>query len=100
DLEPRPDSQVVPSNAEIQILCETDAEFDDIRKGVDRQFRVRKYDGYGNLEWTGFISPEFYSEPYLDEPYIITLTAYDGLGELKNKAFKALSGERSEERRV
>lgn len=91
--EPRPDSQVVPSNAEIQILCETDAEFDDIRKGVDRQFRVRKYDGYGNLEWTGFISPEFYSEPYLDEPYIITLTAYDGLGELKNKAFKALSGE-------
>lgn len=91
--DPRSDSQVVPSSAQIKIVCNTDAQFDDIRKGVDRQFRVRKYDGNGNLEWTGFISPEFYSEPYLDEPYYITLTAYDGLAELKNKDFKALSGQ-------
>lgn len=93
----RPDknSAVVPSVATIEILCNTDAEFDDIRKGTDRQFRVRHYTDSGagfELDWTGFISPEFYSEPYLYEPYIVTLEAYDGLGELKNKDFVALSG--------
>lgn len=97
EYHPSDDSQVVPSSAVVQILCETDAQFDDIRTGQDRQFRVRKYKGVDfdnlSLEWTGFISPEFYSEPYLNEPYYIELTAYDGLGELKNKDFKALSGE-------
>lgn len=96
DYRPSDDSQLVPSVASMQFLVNTDAKFDDIRTGNDRQFRVRKYKGPDvgslTLEWTGFISPEFYTEPYLNEPYIINLEAYDGLGELKNKPFLTESG--------
>lgn len=91
------DSQLVPSVAQIELLCETDGQFDDIRQGHDRQFRIRKYKGadVGSLvlDWTGFISPEFYEEPYLNEPYIVRFEATDGLKELENKDFVALSGE-------
>lgn len=95
---PSDGSQIVPSKATIQIKVPRGEEhkFDDIRTGFDRQFLCKKYKDSGSgfeLEWVGYITPEFYSEPYYHEPYIITLQALDGLGELKEKDFIALSGE-------
>lgn len=92
------DTQLVPSMATIQLLVEAGEEgkFNDIRVGDDRQHVVEKYLDTGSgfeLEWSGYITPEFYEEPYIFEPYVITLKALDGLGELKNKAFLMDSGE-------
>ena len=99
---PDDDSMLVPSKCRVQINVPRlgDGKFDDIRTGYDRQFVIKKYrklrgadDSTFSLEWAGYITPEFYQEPYLEEPYIIELEAIDGLGELKNKDFKAQSGE-------
>lgn len=92
------DSQIVPSVGIIQLLVERGEEgkFDDIRTGFDRQFLAKKYKDTGSgfeLEWVGYITPEFYEEPYYHDPYVITLKAIDGLGELAEKPFIALSGE-------
>lgn len=88
------DSQIVHSNVIIQFLVERGEEgkFEDIRIGFDRQFVVRKYKNTV-LEWVGYITPEFYEEPYLGEPYVITFKAIDGLKELQSKPFVQLSGE-------
>lgn len=89
-------TQLVASNAQIQLLCETESQFDDIRTGYDRKFLVKKYKDLGLgfiLEWVGYITPEFYQEPYIFEPYVITLKALDGLGDMSKKPFVALSGE-------
>ena len=95
---PSDDSQIVPSVALIQLEVPRGEEhkFDDIRIGFDRQFLCKKYKDTGSgfeLEWVGYITPEFYTEPYYHEPYIITLKALDGIGELKEKDFIAASGE-------
>lgn len=39
--------------------------------------------------WTGRVYPEQYTEPYVDSPYVTTIKAYDGLGNLKNIIFDA-----------
>ena len=40
--------------------------------------------------WKGYITPELYSAPWIDPPYDVTLTATDGLGELKMHTYPAL----------
>ena len=44
----------------------------------------------GTIRWRGFITPELYAAPWIDPPYDVTLTATDGLGELKMHTFPAL----------
>ena len=44
----------------------------------------------GAIRWRGFITPELYSSPWVDPPYDVTLTATDGLGELKMHTYPAL----------
>lgn len=92
------DNQLVPSEATIQMLVERGEEgkFNDIRIGDDSQHVVKKYIDRGDgweLEWVGYVSPEFYEEPYVFEPYTISIKAIDGLGELKNKPFIDDSGD-------
>lgn len=90
------DSQIVHSNATIQLLVDVEGKFNDIREGDDRQHVVKKYINPGSgfvLEWVGYVTPEFYEEPYLFEPYIISIKAIDGLGELKSKIFQQDSGD-------
>jgi len=99
EYHPSDDSQITPSSATIELAVETEDMFEDIRIGYDRQFLLKKYKditGTGSsfeLEWVGYIVTEFYEEPYIFEPYIITIKAIDGLGELQNKDFLAMSGD-------
>lgn len=44
----------------------------------------------GQRVWTGFVTPELYAAPWVDPPYDVTVTATDGLGELKRHTFHAL----------
>ena len=47
----------------------------------------------GTIRWRGFITPELYSAPWIDPPYDVTITATDGLGELKMHTFPALGNQ-------
>ena len=62
--------------------CSVDGEFADLYTPSARKFSVELYRG-GTKIWTGFISPELYSEPDIAPPYDVSLVATDGLGELK-----------------
>lgn len=92
------ENQLVPSEATVQLLVRRGEEgkFNDIRLGDDQQHVVKKYIDRGDgweLEWLGYVSPEFYEEPYIFEPYVISIKAIDGLGELKNKPFVMDTGD-------
>lgn len=89
-------SQLVASEATIQLAVEYEGQFDDIKTATDRQYIVKKYKDTGSgfeLEWTGYLSTEFVDEPYIFQPYIMNLKAIDGLGDLKNQAFIQDSGD-------
>lgn len=90
-----PNVALVPSNAVIQLLVRTQGEFNELFLGDDRKYLVNHYigDDEPGLEiyWTGYVIPEFHSEPYLFEPYVLEITASDGLGELKNADFKDIN---------
>lgn len=96
--EEREDLSLTNSHAVIQLAVEwgENNKFIDIRRGYDRQFLLKKYKDTGSgfvLEWVGYITPEFYKENYLDEPYYVEFKAIDGLIDMANKDFVALSGE-------
>lgn len=39
------------------------------------------------IYWTGFLTADYYSEPWTNSPYTISFTAHDGLGQLMNIDF-------------
>jgi hypothetical protein len=90
-----PNVALVASNATIELLVETSGQFNDMFLSDDRKYMVEHYIGDDEasieLYWTGYIVPEFHSEPYIFEPYHLTITASDGIGELKNKDFTDLN---------
>jgi hypothetical protein len=51
------------------------------------KFRVR------SMKFTGYISPDSYSEPFLSPPYESVITFTDGLGVLKEIDYRSPSGE-------
>jgi hypothetical protein len=48
---------------------------------------------YNEVVWFGMIAPEAYEEPYLDPPYTVDFTFYDGLGKLKELPLETPSGD-------
>jgi hypothetical protein len=44
----------------------------------------------GNPIWTGFLTPDYYQEPFVSPPYEVELLFTDGLGTLKNIDFNIL----------
>lgn len=62
--------------------CRVDGEFADLYTSSPREFAVELYRANTKI-WTGFITPELYSEPDIAPPYDVSLVATDGLGELK-----------------
>jgi hypothetical protein len=74
------------SMATINVECTTNFEYIGL---YDEEDLVRPVNVYKNdvLYWTGWLSNE-YSEPYDNVPYTVSITAADGLGILKNIAYK------------
>jgi len=54
----------------------------------DFQFRILKNN---NLYWQGYVIQDNYSEPFMPVPYLVTLRATDGLGDLKFYDYKDLN---------
>jgi hypothetical protein len=81
-----PNAALIASDCEFELLVETDGDFDELFQGDDKKFRTNLYIN-GDLYHTDYIIPEFHSKPYIFEPYPVTITASDRLGELKNHDF-------------
>lgn len=93
-----PNKPFLPSNMEVQLLSTENEEFAPIFLGDDRKYRVKYYTDTvktfisPQIYWTGWVIPEFYSEPYLAPSYEVTVTFSDQLGEMQNTAFLDESG--------
>lgn len=62
--------------------CKVDGEFSSLYTSDPTMYLVELYQGT-TLMWTGYVTPELYSEPDIAPPYDVTIVATDGLGELK-----------------
>lgn len=98
-----PSLALVPSELVLQVQREAQGQFDDLFTDDDRKFKVNHYVSDMGLEldfeldtefdsvlilyWTGYVVPEFHNEPWIHEPYDLTITATDQLGEFKNFDF-------------
>ena len=69
--------------------CLVDGEFSQFYTTDAKEFRVDLYRNSTKI-WSGFIVPELYSEPDIAPPYDVSITAADGLGELKRYDFLPL----------
>lgn len=69
--------------------CLVDGEFSQFYTTDAKEFRVDLYRNSVQI-WSGFIVPELYSEPDIAPPYDVSITAADGLGELKRYDFTPL----------
>lgn len=69
--------------------CQVDGEFSEFYTTNAKEFLVNLYRG-GVKIWSGFITPELYSEPDIAPPYDVNITATDGLGELRRYYYQPL----------
>ena len=78
---------VYGTSLEIYAECKVDGEYAEFYTSSADEFRVDLYKDQIPI-WTGFITPELYSEPDIAPPYDVQIIATDGLGELKNYMFQ------------
>ncbi len=81
-----PDLALIESKMDIELMNQIPSQFRFLFEGDDRKFKVVHYVDE-EVYWTGFIIPEFYSEPYIFEPFPVTVKATDGIAELKDADF-------------
>jgi hypothetical protein len=77
------------SSLEFPAECLIDGEFSELYATSATEFKVN-VTAAGVLIWTGYLTPELYSEPDIAAPYDVTITATDNLGELKNSHYSAI----------
>ena len=88
-LQRKNSGRVYGTSLEIYAECNVDGEFSELYTSSATEFRVQLYKG-NSLKWSGFVSPELYSEPDVAPPYDVHIIATDGLGELKQHNFEAI----------
>lgn len=88
--------------AEIEILASsTGAKLEDFLASNDTDIQVYfYYVNMGEVYWTGYIMQSDYREEWQDQNHIITLTATDGFGKLKNILFSNSGAEVTEKQKV
>ena len=62
--------------------CIVDGEFAEFYTSDPKAYKVELY-ATSTLLWTGYVTPELYSEPDIPPPYDVQVIATDGIGELK-----------------
>lgn len=76
------------TSLEFPAECLVADEFADLYTSDPRLFLVLLSINTSDV-WSGFITPELYAAPWVDPPYDVTVTATDGLGELKRVDYEA-----------
>jgi hypothetical protein len=93
-----PNKPLIPSNMELKLMCMENEQFANIFLSDDRKYRLEHYTddnpsfSTASLYWSGYVVPEFYSEPYIAPPFEVTITLSDQIGELKNLEFLDAGG--------
>ena len=70
------------TSLELTAECRVDEEFAELYTTDPFEFKVLVY-AENVCIWTGYVTPELYSEPFIAPPYDVKVTASDNLGELK-----------------
>lgn len=78
--------RIYGTSLEIYAECKVDGEYADFYTSSADEFKVEVWKDQTSI-WTGFITPELYSEPDVAPPYDVQIIATDGIGELKNYTF-------------
>lgn len=73
---------IIGKQVTINLLSESNFQFIDLHNSDARAHRVDIYRS-SVLEFTGWIVPDLFTEPYIAPPYPVSVTARCGLGELK-----------------
>ncbi len=79
--------RVYGTSLELYAECKVDQEFSELYTSNPQEFKVQLQRNDAVI-WTGFVSPELYSEPDIAPPYDVDIVATDGLGELKQYTFE------------
>ena len=79
-------SGVYGTSLEIYAECKVPGEYAQLYTSSAYEYQIQLYRDGVNL-WTGFLTPELYSEPDRPAPYDVRIVATDGLGELKRYEF-------------
>ncbi|WP_432714794.1 hypothetical protein [Pedobacter sp.] len=66
----------------LNIFSEYDGQFTEIMTADAKEFQVQIWKN-DTLHWQGYVIQDNYSEPFVSAPYLISLRATDGLGDLK-----------------
>lgn len=80
------DTPVVSSKANIQLINQGEVDMDELQFAGDRDFVVEVYRG-GLLRWKGYLITDNIQQPYLSTPYVVQLSAIDGLNMLEGIEF-------------
>lgn len=83
---------IIGSECILQLESDTDRKFVELTGGSQSKFRLEHYIN-GELNWSGNIATDVYSEPYTTPPYTVTVSFRDGLAELKDKDFLQDNGD-------
>lgn len=91
------------TSLEIYAECKVDGEFAEFYSNYANEYTVDLYKNNVRI-WSGYITPELYSEPDIAPPYDVQIIATDGLGDLRrltyedksNSTIFDISGELSE----
>ena len=84
---------ILRSSVKLSLFCTVEGQFRDLFTYNWRKFIVEIYKD-DVLNWVGFLTTDFYSEPWTAPPYTVTIEAHDGLGQLKNIDFYNSAEER------
>ena len=74
----------------LYLECREDGEYTELYTSSAKEWQVQLW-WNGRSLWTGYLTPELYSEPDIAPPYDVCVTATDGLGELKRSEYKPSS---------
>lgn len=77
------------TSLELPAECVVEDEYADLYSTDPYLYQVDVIVGSRTV-WKGYVTPELYSAPWIDPPYDVTVTATDGIGELKLHTFPAM----------
>ncbi|WP_421944349.1 hypothetical protein [Pedobacter sp.] len=83
-------STIRGSECAVTFFAKFDYQFTEIVKADKNDFQIRILKN-NNLYWQGYVIQDNYNEPFMPLPYLVTIRATDGLGDLKFYDYKDLS---------
>lgn len=81
-------NNIYGASLEIYAECRKFGEYAQLYTTSAFEYKATLYRDGQNI-WSGYVSPELYSEPDIPIPYDVQIIATDGLGELKNFTFES-----------